>query len=247
MPYQERHLLIKVQLRNGQKMGLILYGGRGGGKNQRGSIVDLGNCLTFQVQTKNKQSTFFGTKEFELKWNPANIRDNYACFQLMCFFLEIMEKVSHESSLENLQDDLSLSNSSGDLNNFEVLSNSLFYLDKHPSIIKQNPYTCLGLFLDRLLKSQGVHPDLKTCSLTGNNLDPSLPLKLHYEQGAFSHFQSGADNKLFQFLHQCLQFKFQDFPANWESDKKDITNLWKFLCYQLQLNPLSLQTAKFYF
>ena len=40
VPYDERHVIANLLLRSGRKVSVVFYGGRGGGKKQKSSILD---------------------------------------------------------------------------------------------------------------------------------------------------------------------------------------------------------------
>ena len=123
--YKEKDLIAHLLLRSGDTLTVYFYGGKGGGKKLKGSIVEMGFMLGVYLQkaTRKLESQIQVAKEYELKWHPKYIRENYQAFCLASFYLELIAKISSEAHI----DDVHSINNEG---LFKVLSNALFYLDE---------------------------------------------------------------------------------------------------------------------
>ena len=69
-PLQERHLIGSVLLRQGKKISLKFLGGRGGGKSQKGSILEPGAMIEFGLigANKNQQRDLWLCKDWKSVW-----------------------------------------------------------------------------------------------------------------------------------------------------------------------------------
>ena len=109
-PYGDRHLICRLLLRNGRKISAIFYGGQGGGKNQKGSLIEAGYMLKLELKRGSGKSeeSVYSVKEFSPIWQHKKIRENFNAYYLLCFFVEITEKISQR---EDLKADFSISES----------------------------------------------------------------------------------------------------------------------------------------
>ena len=86
VPYDERHIIANLLLRSGRKVAVVFYGGRGGGKKQKSSIIELGFMLSVELAHAKTNSDIYHAKEWNLVWNHDLIRLDHTAFYLMCFF-----------------------------------------------------------------------------------------------------------------------------------------------------------------
>ena len=123
-PFKERDLICNVLLRSGKKVAIYFYGGRGGGKKTKGSILEVGFMMKITSAPRRKvvDTNIIIAKEYKHIWNSEYIRDNYKAFYLSSFFMEYIGKIALESN----HDEISKDDDSG---LFRVLSNSLYFLD----------------------------------------------------------------------------------------------------------------------
>ena len=65
-PFKERDLIIKLLKRDGTVSTVMFYGGQGGGKNKKPSLLDLGAMIevTIKEQSKHIQSDILIAKEW---------------------------------------------------------------------------------------------------------------------------------------------------------------------------------------
>jgi DNA repair protein RecO len=244
VPFQERHLIISLLCRTGQKISLMIYGGQGGGKNKKGAQVEVGFLLSAQLslnQTNGK--SIYTVKESIVKWRHESIREKYQAFYLLCFFLETIEKMAPTEVAEG-QENESL---------FRLLSNSIFYLD---ASCKKNQLNCLNhlmVFLPKLLIELGVAPALETCMfcqavLNGQNVGNLLAQeggyvcqaclldhdhKAELDQGAQDNFLVLKAVKSMKYL-ECQSFPF--------SGKENFNQLYYYFCHQFQLDPKAIRS-----
>ena len=87
IPYDERHLIVNLLLRTGRKISVVFYGGRGGGKKQKSSIIELGFMLSVELSQAKTNTEVYHAKEWNMIWHHDLIRNNHNAFYLMCFFL----------------------------------------------------------------------------------------------------------------------------------------------------------------
>lgn len=168
-PYKERDLICNLLLRSGKKISVYVYGGQGGGKSQKGSLIELGFMLGFELNTRKKkmESELKVVKEYSLIWRADKIRENFQAFYLMTFFLEYMAKISIDEDLE-----YQVGKEHEGL--FNVLSNSIFHLDHAVKNKQFDQKRHLFLFLAKLASRIGVLPELETCLFCASDLDKSM-------------------------------------------------------------------------
>lgn len=157
--YKEKDIICDLLLRSGKKLSLYIYGGKGGGKNQKGSIVEHGFMLkcTLNPRRKKIESELHIVKEYQLIWSPKFIRNDFKAFYLSTFFYEIVSKIAIEESLDfEDKEHQGL---------FNVLSNALFFLDHSLENHHFNNHAHLFLFLSKLTIQLGILPTLDECVL----------------------------------------------------------------------------------
>jgi DNA repair protein RecO len=157
-PYKERDLICNLLLRSGRTQSIYFYGGRGGGKQNKGSILEVGFMLAIQLSPRRKKidTDIQIAKEHKLLWDCDNIRTDYRAFYLASFYMEYISKIAIG---ENLNDE----NSTEHAGLFNVLSNGLYYLDEAVKNKNFDLNTHLFIFLSKLSIQLGVAPDLDHC------------------------------------------------------------------------------------
>ncbi|MAX68006.1 MAG: hypothetical protein CME66_13810 [Halobacteriovoraceae bacterium] len=156
--YKERDLICKLLLRSGKVMNIYVYGGRGGGKTQKGSILETGYMLAVEIAPRRKrlETDIAIAKEYKLLWSPKHIRLNFQAFYLSHFYLEFIGKMAVESDGHDVHEE--------DHDGlFNVLSNAFFYLDL--AVEKQNYQlpSHLFLFFAKLSIHLGIWPNTQEC------------------------------------------------------------------------------------
>lgn len=179
-PYKERDLICKILLRSGKVLTVYFYGGRGGGKKSKGSILEVGFMLKINLAPRRKkiESEIHVAKEHQLIWKSDKIREDFKAFYLMCFYLELIGKVTISSDLEDETNEFHTL--------FSVLSNSLYYLD-HSLIQKHFELEGhLFIFLSKIMHALGVHPDIDACLFCAKDLEADEFVRFDHLNGGFS-------------------------------------------------------------
>jgi DNA repair protein RecO len=180
-PYEERHIIANVLLRNGRKVTVIFYGGRGGGTKQKSSIIELGFMLAIELNNSKKNTDIYTAKEWNIIWHHNFIRNNHQAFYLMCFYLEVMNKISPPENLFEFhladQEMVGL---------FATLSNSLFLLEKSLGEKDFFPHSHSVIFFIKLFLHTGIYPEREQCTLCGHNLQEFNDMYLLPDEGGFA-------------------------------------------------------------
>ncbi|WP_034719524.1 hypothetical protein [Bacteriovorax sp. DB6_IX] len=127
IPYQDKHLIGHLLLRNGMKLTVMFFGGQGGGKKSKSSILQIGYLFKVTLSQSRKSSfEMLNAKEYSEKWFHKSLALHPKAFYLLCFFCEFVEKFSPRVSE---YDDLDLDDTlHGGL--FRILSNGIFQLER---------------------------------------------------------------------------------------------------------------------
>lgn len=125
IPVKARDIVAKVLLRNGRVISVYFYGGQGGGKHQKGTLVELGHMLTIVLAPRKKylESELSVAKEWTLKWDSDFIRKDVMAFYFMCFIFELISKIAVSQELDELD-----FKDEEYVGIFNVVSNALFFV-----------------------------------------------------------------------------------------------------------------------
>lgn len=230
--HKERDLIGTILLREGSLVNLYFYGGRGGGKSQKGSILELGFMLSVKLSSRiKKEQEIHIASEWGLIWNSDRIRSNHQAFYLSTFFFEFIKKVAPPKELD-FDDD-----SNAGL--FKVLSNSLFFMDQ---AITKNEFhfeTHMMAFLAKMIYELGISPDIDHCSFCQELLKDNHFI-LNVEQGGFA-CSACTDNfhqeeiEASRLIHRSLHyFKLTSFKELEQQDylsKAQVHSLFNYICY----------------
>ena len=63
-PFQERHVMGNVLLRNGKSLSVLFYGGQGGGKKSKPSTLELGHLFSITASPGKNYSDIIRAKEW---------------------------------------------------------------------------------------------------------------------------------------------------------------------------------------
>jgi len=253
-PYKERDVICNLLLRSGKKLSVYIYGGQGGGKSQKGSIIELGFMLGLELNTRTKrsESNLKTVKEYSLIWKADKIRDNFQAFYLMTFYLEYIAKISIDEDLDN-----HVGNEHAGL--FNVLSNSLFYLNKALETDQFVPARHLFLFLAKLASRIGVLPELEECLFCKMDLDKSMCVFDHKDGGFICHdcysqrdeFLSenkvlleefNASKALREKLKLSLTLPYEKYPVLHDITMGQNTGLFNYINYQFSIEAKDVKT-----
>lgn len=248
-PYQERHVLASVLLRSGKKISTIFLGGKGGGKNQKGSSVELGSMLQIHLVHGSSQAELKKAREWKPIWMPLALRENHQAFYLACFMFDVIDRMS---VVEDLHDEHHESDQSH-VGLFRLLSNALFRLDKQVELKNFILKNEVALFLGKLLVETGIFPELSECMHCGITLTPQLSMQLAPEHGGFSCSQcvarelgqgqvADSGNEVWRWLDVLAHQKYQDILIERPISNEALKSLFNYFSFQSQINTNSLKT-----
>ncbi len=179
--YKERDLICDLLLRSGKKQTVYFYGGRGGGKNNKGSIIEVGFMLAVELGPKKKavETSISIAKEYKLLWRADLIRNDFQAFYLASFYLEYITKIAvdhhaHEFDHEHHDEGL-----------FNVLSNALFYLNHSLENQSFDLHTHLFIFLAKLSAHLGITPSTDLCVFCDSHLAQENMCLFDHQNGGF--------------------------------------------------------------
>lgn len=243
-PYAERDLIGTLLLRNGKKINCIFHGGRGGGSKKKSSILELGFMLKIELQHSSRKEKRDGeelhnAKEWGLLWHHDRIRLDHKAFYHLCFFLEVMRKMSiydelHDEHRESDESSLGL---------FKVLSNALFYMEDQ--LKKENRFDGplhLALFLTKLLIELGVYPDREVCHLCYRPLGSVNSMRLAFEQGGYicdiclGEEGPPSGKAVWDLTGQMAALRYGDYAKIEGANSTWARLLFDYLCFQFQIS-----------
>ena len=265
-PVKARDLIAKLLLRNGKVISVYFYGGQGGGKKQKGSLVELGHMLKIVLAPRKKhlETELAVAKEWNLVWDSHYIRKDVLAFYFMCFIFEVIGKIAINQELSELDHDHGEHGHNEYQGIFNVVSNALFYADK---ALQQNALVIsdhLFIFVSKLIYQLGIVPSLSHCTYCNISLD-GLPAVFETHQGGMAcgdclrqKDQSNVENKLLQMefsnseglrrqMQQALELPYQEFFKLTQTEKGMIFCLFNHLCYQFQFSPQDFKTRSMLF
>jgi DNA repair protein RecO len=249
VPYKERDLIVQVLLEDGHIVSFYAFGGRGGGKKIKPTILEIGNAINFEIENnQNGRSTDLNmAREWSLRWSSKEIKKNFMAFSLMCLCFELILKIMPQSklTLDQLDEHTGI---------FAAISNFLFQLDQ--SVVqKKDNFSLFSFTLGKLIAHLGIKPDLLSCVVCGEELRPSQNLLFAGHQGGFicHHCLSGNEPAfeiqdsimIYKILSQSFELKFSEWESLNRVDKNAMRKLLSFLAENFQfdlkeINSLSL-------
>ena len=244
-PFQDRHLIGDLILRNGKKQGVLFFGGLGGGKKVKPNNLEIGKLYSVSYKTPIK-GDLIQTKEWKIKWPHEKIRYDYWRFVLLSLICEISSQSSiPQEDLENDVDDQHKGL-------FNVLSNGIFFLDNNK--IPANDYQFLCFFLGKFMADFGIIPQLINCEDCEKKLIKFAPSFFDIEKSAFicKNCQQLEDidvdcEHLRLSLIMSKNLSWKNFSIGAEGVKNNAEHLKRlinYLIFQLNLNQESLKTVK---
>ena len=250
-PYQERHLICHLLLRSGKKVSVIFYGGKGGGKNKKSSILEIGHMIKLELRRTKSTSELYNAKEWDGLWIHNNIRSNHKAFYLLCLYLEIILKLS---LFENLHDEHA-SHDESTKGLFRVLSNAIFFLEKKIGDQSLDTHFQLVVFLTKLLSEQGLFPDREKCVLSDMSLNDLSELVLTPEHGGFadaslvnhedkrSQIGGAAGKELWFLLGHIMGMKYQEIRDFSIQNKQISRILFQYFCFQFHFEETNFKSV----
>jgi recombinational DNA repair protein (RecF pathway) len=249
--FQDRHIIGRLLLTSGECLSVTFYGGKGGGKRQKPSILELGNCLEVKLKSKGRQSSSLVTAEsWKSVWFYEALRTNYEAYYLLCFYVELCQKLSTDADVENFKK-YGLEKDNG---LFNVLSNALFYLEEALKKQKFHKSEHLSLFLIKILFTQGVAPEITACLFCEELFNVSAAVYLQNEGGGFvcsacaSSDQKNfgaSDLELLQVVKKIWPLKYAEFEQVGKVEHATLQGLYRYFCYQFQFEPYEFKTSSY--
>ena len=251
IPYDDRHIIANLLLRSGRKVSVVFYGGRGGGAKQKSSVIELGFMLNVELRTSKQNVDVYHAKEWNLIWHHNHIRLEHSAFYLMCFFLEVANRVSPVENLHDVHDE-----NTEMVGIFTTLSNALVNLEK--SLEQKAFYTHSHsvIFLTKLLLHLGVFPEREHCTLCGEELTKFNDMYLIAEEGGFAcppclnqrqsySVQSGRE--LWELVGHIAHSKYSELGAIKLEFKSLPRSLFHYFCFQFHYEEKDFKTASMVF
>lgn len=249
-PYKDRDIIGRLLLRSGKVVDLYFYGGRGGGKLQKGSILEIGYMLKVTLAPKRKKgvTAMDIAKEWSLLWEAKHIRKNFHAFYLLSFFFELTNKVALEFDPE-LDSQVHQKNEE-QVGIFKIISNGVFYLDKDSEKENLNIFDHLLMLLGKLTNELGILPDLNNCLYCQTELDKAELMRFEPQNGGFTCSDClvqgdkgiSGDKKLFEDLKASKEFrklivsvlslKFSEVTSVENASRASCDALFNYFCYQ---------------
>ncbi|MBF0313753.1 MAG: recombination protein O N-terminal domain-containing protein [Oligoflexia bacterium] len=212
VPCREKDLIANLLLRSGHRIGVLFYGGRVG---KQAALLEVGNMLKLQVRRSKSRADdgLYSANEWSVIWRYRHIRNNYRAYYTLCFYVEIISKLSTEenlfafSSANNERDSSNVT--SADAGIFRVFSNAVFYLEDATTKSATPDFVqALTLFLCKLLYEAGIAPSSPKSEASGENTYRILTRvkDLKYSDYRLLDYENttGAFYELYNYLcHHC--------------------------------------------
>lgn len=251
VPYDERHVIANILLRNGKKVSVVFYGGRGGGKKQKSSVIELGFMLKIELAQAKTNADIYHAKEWSLIWYHDLIRQNHKAFYLMCFFLEVISKISSNENLHDVHEEDQES-----IGLFLTLSNALVYLEN--SLKENSLYTHahIIIFLTKILLHLGVFPEREHCTLCGDELMGLNDMFLLPEEGGFAcppcmnqrkTFGVQSGRELWELVGHIVHSKYSALNGLKVEYKSLPKMLFHYFCFQFHFEEKDFKTVSMVF
>lgn len=251
IPYDERHIIAHLLLRTGRKISVVFYGGRGGGKKQKSSIIELGFMLSVELSQAKTNTEIYHAKEWNMVWHHDMIRDNHSAFYLMCFFLEVINKIAPTENLHDVHEE-----NTEMVGLFTSLSNALVHLERSLKEKSFYSHSHSVVFLTKTLLHLGVFPEREHCTLCGIELQEFNDMYLIPEEGGFAcppcvnqnksySVQSGRE--LWELVGHIAHTKYSELGSLKLEYKSLPRMLFHYFCFQFHFEEKDFKTASMVF
>jgi recombinational DNA repair protein (RecF pathway) len=260
-PVKARDLVAKILLRDGKILSVYFYGGQGGGKHQKGTVLELGHMLkiTLSPRKKHLDTELAVAKEWKLQWDSELIRTDVMAFYYMCFIFEVILKIAVQEHLDELEHENPEYEGL-----FNVVSNALFYADKGIAEKQFELIDHLFIFIAKLILQLGIVPSMGNCSYCGISLEKVAAIFEPHQGGMAcedclrQRGQSMLENKLLdeelksstRLKHQMqhvLEIPYKEFATIRGSEKGMVHAMFNHFCYQFHFNPNDFKTKSMLF
>ncbi|MFG1484723.1 DNA repair protein RecO C-terminal domain-containing protein [Halobacteriovorax sp. RZ-1] len=238
IPYQDKHLIGNLLLRNGNKISVMFYGGQGGGKKKVSSILQVGYLFKVGFGRVKNSFEILTSKDHVEKWCHKNISHSPMAFYLLCFFCEFCQSFAPQITHK---DDLDLSEKSHE-GIFRLLSNAIFRLESRVLASDFNANHELFIFLVKAMVELGIFPRTETCAVSGVEIGDNDFVSLSIEQGGFIHFShlsleeqrlvNGQEGKdLRSEMLKVAASKYSEYQVGTQVQKSELNQLVNYICY----------------
>ena len=245
-PFQDRHLIGDLILRNGKKQGVLFFGGLGGGKKVKPNNLEIGKLYNVSFKTPIK-GDLIQTKEWQIKWSHEQIRYDYWKFLLLNFLCEL----SAQTAIP--QEDVLNDKDSQYHGLFNVLSNGIFFLENQK--IPPHDYHFCCYFIGKFMIDFGVMPQVNKCITCDLPLPKFAPSFLDIDKSGFQcssdlcdGIKNGENQEHIRIaLAQSANFNWKVFSVGMDQLKissNQIKMLINYLIFHLNLEQDSLKTIK---
>lgn len=247
--YGERHIIGKILLRNGKSVSGMFYGGQGGGAKKKSSILEIGHCLSLEIQ-RPKNDGPGAVRESSLIWAHKKIRDDFKAFYVMSYFCEIASRLC----VEVAWDQFSMEEKT-DEGLFRVLSNALVHLES--ALVEGTfvSYHEFVIFMIKLFEATGVLPTFRECALSGEKIEKGSEMNFSAAAGGFvlrssvdtEGFPLNSDQaqQLWSFFVQVLGQKYLEVELKSSLYVVDFFDvLLDFLCQQFHIKKHSIKSIQ---
>lgn len=237
--YKERDLICKILTRSGTVASVYFYGGRGGGRFSKGTILELGFMLKINLQLNRKKNDpdILIAKDWDLIWNSDTIRNNVKAFYFSHFIFELISKVAQKHSKDSINNDEGL---------FKITSNSLFFLDDALKRETYIPTRHIGMFLIKAALELGVIPDLESCLYCFEPLEKFSSILFEPQNGGFccnqcnnliSKAEGESSKNFLKNTQAILSTSFKSWDTVQDPQRGGCEAIFKFLCTQFEWQP----------
>lgn len=236
--YQDRHLMTTLLLRNGVKKDVLFYGGRGGGKKNKPSTIEIGYLV--QTELKTQVKTILSSSDWKALWMHQNVRKNYQSLYLVTFFCELINMSAMYGEIEEQQD----------LSYFNLLSNALVTIDKYKELNEQVIDQFLSLFLARMIFHQGIYPDLTRCILCAKGITNNQVL-FNIHEGGFCCISCTdipkSDYAFYLFFNEVKIKNFKELESLSSMSRLQLKKVLEYFCFHCNFTLNQIKTLPFLF
>lgn len=261
VPTKARDMVCTVLLRSGQLQTVYCYGGQGGGRHHKGTILELAHMIKIQVSPSKKylNSDMPSSRDWSLIWESRSIRNNIQAFYMACFVFEVVIKIA---TSHDLDDQHEMDHHEGI---FNVVSNAIFFLDQDLKNDKTvDILSHLTWFMVKLFSQLGITPGTSHCIHCHTALK-NIGSVFEAQHGGFTCIncleQKGefiSQNEMLRwqiqqssngrnFLEQITKQPYKEFHPLEKNTKDVVGLLFNHLCYQFHLSPLEFKTKTILF
>lgn len=234
---------------------VLFFGGQGGGKKTKSSILQIGYLFKVVLsQSKKVSFEMLNAKEYSEKWFHKKLASHPRAFYLLCFYSELISKFSPKVSEH---DDLDLD---GEVHGglFRLLSNGIFQLEKSVVEESYSHYDSLFIFLVKALVELGIFPRTENCSISGSKIEDSSKVILIPSNGGFAfhsmveaEVQRLTDGETGQIIRKAIvevaAAKYGEISTIEGLNSDCCKELLEYICFQQNINIRDFKTASMIF